>query len=105
MSLSAERTVIRGQRPLLVLLLALAVCSSPLAAAGGGIQAQARGTGAKLIVAAAADLVFALRQIAPLFEQEHKVKVTLSFGSTGQLAQQIQHGSPVEVFFAASPLS
>lgn len=56
----------------------------------------------ELIVAAAADLVFALREIAPVFEKEHQVKVTLVFGSTGQLAQQIQHGAPVDVFFAAN---
>lgn len=56
----------------------------------------------ELIVAAAADLVFALREIAPLFEGEHKATVTLTFGSTGQLAQQIQHGAPVDVFFAAN---
>lgn len=56
----------------------------------------------ELIVAAAADLVFALREIAPIFEKEHGAKVTLTFGSTGQLAQQIQHGAPVDVFFAAN---
>jgi molybdate transport system substrate-binding protein len=56
----------------------------------------------ELVVAAAADLVFALREIAPLFEKEHQVKVTLVFGSTGQLAQQIQHGAPMDVFFAAN---
>ena len=56
----------------------------------------------ELIVAAAADLVFAFREIAPLFEQQHQAKVTLTFGSTGQLAQQIQHGAPVDVFFAAN---
>jgi len=56
----------------------------------------------EVIVAAAADLVFAFREIAPLFEQQHQAKVTLTFGSTGQLAQQILHGAPVDVFFAAN---
>jgi molybdate transport system substrate-binding protein len=55
-----------------------------------------------LIVAAAADLVFAFREIAPLFERQHQAKATLTFGSTGQLAQQIQHGAPVDVFLAAN---
>ena len=53
-------------------------------------------------MAAAADLLFALRDIAPAFEQAERVKVTLTFGSTGQLAQQIQQGAPVDVFFAAN---
>ena len=56
----------------------------------------------ELIVAAAADLVFAFREIAPIFERGSQAKVTLTFGSTGQLAQQIQYGAPVDVFFAAS---
>lgn len=56
----------------------------------------------ELLVAAAADLVFAFREVALLFERQSQAKVTLTFGSTGQLAQQIQHGAPVDVFFAAN---
>ena len=84
----------RRTRPMAVLL-ALLLCFAP----GRGLA----GTSERdLVVAAAADLVFALREIAPIFEKEHEVKVTLTFGSTGQLAQQIQHGAPVDVFFAAN---
>lgn len=54
------------------------------------------------MVAAAADLLFALREIAPAFERTAHVKVTLTFGSTGQLAQQIRQGAPVDVFLAAN---
>jgi molybdate transport system substrate-binding protein len=68
-------------------------------------QAAPGGARPELIVAAAADLVFAFREIAPVFERENQVKVTLTFGSTGQLAQQIQHGSPADVFFAANVAS
>src|SRR5688500_12573837 len=31
-----------------------------------------------------------------------KVKVTLVFGSTGNLAKQIEHGAPADIFFAAN---
>ncbi len=72
----------------------------PIEASGG--QAAPRRPDQELVVAAAADLVFALREIAPLFEREHQAKMTLTFGSTGQLAQQVQHGAPVDVFFAAN---
>ncbi len=65
-------------------------------------QAVAAPAQRELLVAAAADLVFAFREIAPLFERQYQAKVTLTFGSTGQLAQQIQHGAPVDVFFAAN---
>lgn len=55
-----------------------------------------------LTVFAAADLAFALREVAARFEQGHGVTVTLVFGSTGQLAKQIEHGAPADVFFAAN---
>lgn len=54
-----------------------------------------------LTVFAASDLVLALREIAPRFERALGVKVTLVFGSTGNLASQIEHGAPADVFFAA----
>jgi molybdate transport system substrate-binding protein len=54
-----------------------------------------------LTVFAAADLAFALKEILPLFERAHRVKVTLSLGSTGNLAAQIENGAPADVFFAA----
>lgn len=84
--------------------LALCLMISPLLAPAGipASQAVPGRSRPELIVAAAADLVFALREIAPLFEQKHQSKVTLTFGSTGQLTQQIQHGAPVDVFFAAN---
>ncbi len=56
----------------------------------------------ELLVAAAADLVFAFREIGPAFERAHAAKVTVTLGSTGQLAQQILHGAPFDVFFAAN---
>jgi molybdate transport system substrate-binding protein len=55
-----------------------------------------------LTVFAAADLAFALREIAAAFERTHDTEVTLVFGSTGHLAQQIAHGAPADVFFAAN---
>lgn len=54
-----------------------------------------------LTVFAAADLAFAFRELAPRFEQATGAKVTLVLGSTGNLAKQIEHGAPADVFFAA----
>ena len=68
-------------------------------------QAVAGSPQQELIVAAAANLSFALREIAPAFEREHGVKVTLTLGSTAQLAQQILHGAPYDVLFAADVAS
>lgn len=58
----------------------------------------------ELLVAAAADLAFAFREIAPAFEGAQGAKVTVTLGSSGQLAKQIQHGAPFDVFFCANVL-
>ncbi|MBN1450749.1 MAG: molybdate ABC transporter substrate-binding protein [Anaerolineales bacterium] len=55
-----------------------------------------------LTVAAAADLQFAFTEIGALFEQETGQEVTFVFGSTGQLAQQIENGAPFDLFAAAN---
>lgn len=55
-----------------------------------------------LTVSAAADLSYALPEIGTLWEQETGNKVVFNLGSTGQLAQQIERGAPVDVFAAAN---
>lgn len=55
-----------------------------------------------LTVAAAADLQFAFTEIAALYEAQAGQPVTLVFGSTGQLAQQIESGAPFDLFAAAN---
>ncbi len=55
-----------------------------------------------LVVYAASDLDLAFREIKPLFEKVTSARVTLVIGSTGNLAKQIEHGAPADVFFAAN---
>ncbi|GAP06474.1 molybdenum ABC transporter, periplasmic molybdate-binding protein [Anaerolinea thermolimosa] len=55
-----------------------------------------------ITVAAAADLQFAFTEIAHLYEENTGVKVTLVFGSTGQLVQQIENGAPFDLIAAAN---
>src|SRR5712692_2185643 len=55
-----------------------------------------------LTVFAAADLAFVFRELVPKFEHATGAKVTLVLGSTGNLARQIEHGAPADVFFAAN---
>jgi molybdate transport system substrate-binding protein len=75
----------------------------------GGIwtpwQSQAQNApqqSASLTVSAAADLALAFQELGALFEQETGTKVIFNFGSTGQLAQQIEQGAPVDLFAAAN---
>lgn len=53
------------------------------------------------VIAAAADLKFALTEIAAAFEADTGRKVKLSFGSTGSFAAQIREGAPFQIFMAA----
>ena len=56
----------------------------------------------ELVVSAASDLRFAFEELGGRFARETGVRVTLNFGSTGHLAQQIEQGGPVDVFAAAN---
>lgn len=55
-----------------------------------------------ITVSAAADLTYAFSEIGKLFEAGTGNKVVFNFGSTGQLAQQIEQGAPVDLFAAAN---
>lgn len=82
-------------------LVSLLVCVAALLAgcrsgATGGIQPRT------LTVSAAADLTPAFQEIGKEFERQEGTKVIFNFGSTGQLAQQIEQGAPVDLFAAAN---
>ncbi|MGQ4809823.1 Molybdate-binding protein ModA [Candidatus Entotheonellaceae bacterium PAL068K] len=55
-----------------------------------------------LLVSAASDLTFAFQELGARFEQATGTKVIFNFGATGQLAQQIERGAPVDLFAAAN---
>jgi molybdate transport system substrate-binding protein len=69
---------------------------------GAAGTAQAQPAPQTLTVFAAADLQMAFGEIKPLFEKVSGARVTLVMGSTGNLAKQIEHGAPADVFFAAN---
>ena len=53
------------------------------------------------VVAAAADLQFALTEIAETFKTETKREVKLTFGSSGNFFRQIEQGAPFQMFLSA----
>jgi molybdate transport system substrate-binding protein len=65
------------------------------------IMALAMPTPAQITVAAAADLNAVLTEIAANYEKSDGGTVRLSFGSSGNLFNQIQNGAPFDVFFSA----
>lgn len=83
-----------GFRRVLLGIAVLALALGP--ATGHGTPAPA------LTVFAASDLVFAFREIVPLFERATGSRVTLTIGSTGTFAHQIAAGAPADVFFSAN---
>jgi molybdate transport system substrate-binding protein len=83
----------RGMTRCFPLLLALTI-----AGCGEHANAPAR---AELNVATAANLTKVFAALGQNFERETGIHVTFSFGATAQLAQQIEHGAPFDVFAAA----
>jgi molybdate transport system substrate-binding protein len=52
-------------------------------------------------IAAAADLQFAMPELAGQFEKQSGAKVIVSYGSSGNFFSQIQNGAPFDLFFSA----
>ena len=56
---------------------------------------------AEVTVSAAASLTDALKQIAAIYEKQSGDKIIFNFGASSTLAQQIEAGAPVDIFFSA----
>lgn len=58
----------------------------------------------ELIISAAASLTDAMEEIKTLYEEvQPNVKLTMNYGSSGTLQQQIEQGAPADVFMSAAP--
>jgi len=53
------------------------------------------------VIAAAADLKFALEEIATKFKADTGQEVKLAFGSSGNFVRQLQEGAPFQMFLSA----
>lgn len=53
------------------------------------------------VIAAAADLKFALEEVAALFTERTGLSVALTFGSSGNFTRQIEQGAPFQIFLSA----
>ncbi len=82
-----------------VVVIALAACTAP--PPRQTTQSTASSVSVEVTVAAAADLQFAFTDLAKLYETQTGTKVKLVFGSTGQLAQQVEAGAPFDLLAAA----
>ena len=55
-----------------------------------------------ITVAAAADLQFAMQDVAAQFQKETGKEVKVTYGSSGNFFQQLQNGAPFDMFFSAN---
>jgi molybdate transport system substrate-binding protein len=65
------------------------------------LSAVAGPQGKEIRVAAAADLKFAMTEMAAEFEKQTGTNVLVTFGSSGNFFSQIQNGAPFDFFFSA----
>lgn len=87
-----------------VLLVLIAGCDAPGKSAAETPAAQKKDDAppGELRVAAAADLKFAMNALIPAFERAHpEIKVTPTFGSSGNFFAQISNGAPFDLFLSA----
>ena len=67
----------------------------------GGCSSHAPESAAKLTVAAAANLTDVFGEIGRVFKTKTGTEVIFSYGSTAELAQQIENGAPFDLFVSA----
>jgi len=65
------------------------------------LRAQTSVSDKEVIVAAAADMEPVLTAYAPLFQQQTGIQIKASYAASAALLQQIQNGSPADIFFSA----
>ena len=78
----------RGTRNLIALIAVICICEF--------CAAQS------ITVAAAADLQFAMQDVATQFQKQTGKEVKLIYGSSGNFFQQLQNGAPFDMFFSAN---
>lgn len=70
-------------------------------ASGSLLVGSAQSQSHELRIAAAADLQFAMQDLAAQFEHATHTKVDVTYGSSGNFFSQLQNGAPFDLFFSA----
>lgn len=83
-------------------MLIIAGCANEKSSTAQPKTTKVQGEKVEMTISAAISLTDALEEIKGVYESEHNVKLTYILGGSGKLAQQIQQGAPVDVFFSAN---
>lgn len=90
-----------------VVLVSIVICMGTAAGCSARPEQEAgtsKGKRVELTISAAASLTDALREIQERYEAANGgVKLLLNIGSSGALQQQIEQGSPADLFLSAAP--
>lgn len=87
-------------RKVMFLIIGLVLITGLIGSCPGGGDEPPEDT--QILVSAAASLKNALEEIGQVYEEQNKgVRVAYNFGSSGALQQQIENGSPVDLFISA----
>lgn len=73
--------------------------TTDISSESAGLITQEKG---ELTIAAASSVTEAFTEIGAAFEASNNCRITLSFGSTGTLVEQITNGAPFDIFAAAN---
>src|ERR1700682_5813462 len=65
------------------------------------VNSNARAQNQELRIAAAADLKFAMQELADQFAQQSSTKTYVTYGSSGNFFTQLQNAAPFDLFFSA----
>jgi molybdate transport system substrate-binding protein len=68
----------------------------------GGLLPSTYGQNRPIVVGAAISLKESFNELGGIYERRTGTKVTFTFGSSGELAKQIEAGAPVDVFASAA---
>jgi molybdate transport system substrate-binding protein len=79
----------------------LFLCSTLLAALVLSLFTAKTAKAQEIRVAAAADLKFAMQDLAAQFEKKTGTKVDVTYGSSGNFFSQLKDGAPFDLFFSA----
>jgi len=82
----------------LLVLIAIAMCVACQPRPGKDSAVESSPT---LVVAAAANLTDAMPELSQRFTEKTGIRIVSSFGATADLAKQIEHGAPFDVFASA----